>query len=96
MIIPEIDASDIKYIEAEQSDFSRCLVRMRNDADNAYNYNYDIHSGNPRRSNSPCAGIECNNCMFSNRNSDLDTIRRYLSSITTNNMYYEDDLIMIL
>lgn len=96
MMIPEIDASDIKYIEAGQSAFGSCLVRMRNDAYNAYNCNYGKCSGNPRRSNSPCTGIECNNCMFSNRNSDLDTIRRYLSSLTTNNVCYEDDLIMIL
>lgn len=95
MKIPEIDASDIKYIEAEQSEFSRCLVRMRNDANNAYNYNYYEYSGNPRRSKSPCDGIECDDCIFSKYNSDLDTIRKFLFTFT-NNMCYEDDLMMIL
>lgn len=95
MKIPEIDASDIKYIEAGQSEFSYCLVRMCNDAGNAYNYNYDEHSRNPRRSNSPCAGIECDNCMFSTYNSDLDTVRKFLSTFT-NNVCYEDNLIIIL
>ena len=95
MIIPEIDASDIEYVEAKQS-VGYCLVRMCNDTSNAYNCNDNKHSGNPRRSKSPCAGIECSDCMFSNRNSDLDTIRRYLSTFTTNNICNEDDLIMIL
>lgn len=68
---------------------------MRNDADNAYNCNCDEFSGNPRRLNSPCAGIECKDCMFSKYNSDLDTIRKFLSTFT-NNVCYEDDLMMIL
>ena len=95
MITPEIDASDIEYVEARQS-VGSCLVRMRNDVSNAYNCNYNEHSGNPRRSKSPCAGIECGDCMFSNRNSDLDIICSYLSTFTTNNICNEDDLIMIL
>ena len=96
MIIPEIDASDIRYVEAKQVEFGSCLVRMSNDVRNAYNYNYNEHSGNSRRSKSPCDGIECNNCIFSNHNSDLDTIRRFLSNPTANNVCYEDDLIMLL
>ena len=96
MIIPKIDASDIEYVEAMQVTNACCLVRMRDNADNSYNCNYKICSGNPKRLGSPCAGIECCNCMFSSRNSDLDTIRKYLSTFTTNNVCYEDDLIMIL
>lgn len=95
MIIPKIDASDIEYVEAKQVAGYHCLVRIRNNANNAYNCNYKEYSGNPERLGSPCAGIECCNCMFSSRNSDLDTIRRYLSTLT-NNVCYEDDLIMIL
>lgn len=95
MIIPEINASDIRYIEAKQIACGCCLVRMRDNAYNAYNCNYKEYSGNPERLGSPCAGIKCCDCMFSNRNSDLDTIRRYLSTLT-NNVCYEDGLIMIL
>ena len=90
-----MNASDIRYVEAKQTVFGCCLVRMRDNAYNAYNFNYKKHSGNPERLESPCAGIKCCNCVFSNRNSDLDTIRRYLSTFT-NNVCYEDDLIMIL
>lgn len=96
MTVPEIDASDMKYVEVTEVERGVCLVRMRNNVEDAYNLNYRSFSGNPKRLESPCASIKCYNCAFNKDNTAIKEIYKYLPKGAYNNVCYEDDLIMIL